>query len=124
MANAPSLERRHIGDGDRLLDHRFRRRVEAGDQLVDLGPGHRLVDVEVLALGLTDAFRSCEDAPGHYTFWDYQGGGWQKDNGIRIDHLLLSPQAASRLQGCAIDKAMRGQEKASDHVPIRCDLAL
>ncbi|MFT4129649.1 exodeoxyribonuclease III [Labrys sp. (in: a-proteobacteria)] len=79
---------------------------------------------ELLALGLTDAFRSCEDAPGHYTFWDYQGGGWQKDNGIRIDHLLLSPQAASRLQGCAIDKAMRGQEKASDHVPIRCDLAL
>lgn len=79
---------------------------------------------ELLALGLTDAFRACEDAPGHYTFWDYQGGGWQKDNGIRIDHLLLSPQAASRLQGCAIDKAMRGQEKASDHVPIRCDLAL
>ncbi|MGO4337723.1 exodeoxyribonuclease III [Labrys sp. KB_33_2] len=79
---------------------------------------------ELLALGLTDAFRACEDAPGHYTFWDYQAGGWQKDNGIRIDHLLLSPQAASRLQGCAIDKAMRGQEKASDHVPIRCDLAL
>ncbi|WP_448954659.1 exodeoxyribonuclease III [Labrys neptuniae] len=79
---------------------------------------------QLLALGLTDAFRACEDGSGHYTFWDYQGGGWQKDNGIRIDHLLLSPQAASRLQGCAIDKAMRGQEKASDHVPIRCDLAL
>ncbi len=79
---------------------------------------------ELLALGLTDAFRACEEGPGHFTFWDYQGGGWQKNNGIRIDHLLLSPQAASRLQGCAIDKAMRGQEKASDHVPIRCDLAL
>ncbi|WP_413987840.1 exodeoxyribonuclease III [Labrys okinawensis] len=79
---------------------------------------------ELLALGLTDAFRACEHGPGHFTFWDYQGGGWQKDNGIRIDHLLLSPQAAARLQGCAIDKAMRGQEKASDHVPIRCDLAL
>jgi exodeoxyribonuclease III len=79
---------------------------------------------ELLALGLTDAFRACEAGPGHFTFWDYQGGGWQRDNGIRIDHLLLSPQAAARLQACAIDKAMRGQEKASDHVPIRCDLAL
>jgi exodeoxyribonuclease-3 len=79
---------------------------------------------ELVALGLTEAFRACDAAPGHYTFWDYQGGGWQRDNGIRIDHLLLSPQAASRLKGCVIDKAMRGREKASDHVPIRCDLAI
>ena len=78
---------------------------------------------ELLALGFTDAFRACEPAPGHYSFWDYQGGGWQRNEGIRIDHLLLSPQAASRLSGCVIDKAVRGEEKASDHVPVRCDLA-
>ena len=51
----------------------------------------------LLNLGLTDAFRACDGEPGHYTFWDYQAGAWQKNNGIRIDHLLLSPPAADRL---------------------------
>jgi exodeoxyribonuclease III len=77
---------------------------------------------ELLHLGLTDAFRACEDKGGHFTFWDYQAGAWQKDDGIRIDHLLLSPQAAARLQRVAIDKHVRAREKPSDHVPIRCDL--
>jgi exodeoxyribonuclease III len=74
-------------------------------------------------LGLTDAVRATTDAPGVYTFWDYQAGAWQKNNGIRIDHLLLSPQAADRLQRVAIAKEMRGRDKASDHVPIRMELA-
>ena len=79
---------------------------------------------EFMALGLTDALRATTDAGGHYTFWDYQAGAWQKNNGIRIDHLLLSPQAADRLQSVEIDKAMRGRDKASDHTPIRIDLAV
>ena len=62
------------------------------------------------------------DAGGVYTFWDYQAGAWQRNNGIRIDHLLLSPQAADRLISATIDKAMRAKEKASDHVPIRIAL--
>jgi exodeoxyribonuclease-3 len=70
-------------------------------------------------LGFTDALRACTDAGGLYTFWDYQAGAWQKNNGIRIDHLLLSPQAADRLASVAIDKDMRAKEKPSDHVPIR-----
>tara|TARA_Y100001001_G_C7975337_1_gene297387 strand:- start:1219 stop:1425 length:207 start_codon:yes stop_codon:yes gene_type:complete len=53
-----------------------------------------------------------------YTFWDYQAGAWQKNNGIRIDHLLLSPQAADRLKAVEIAKDVRGKEKASDHVPF------
>ena len=61
----------------------------------------------LLNLGLTDAFRACHGEPGHYTFWDYQAGAWQKNNGIRIDHLLLSPQAADRLVGAQIDKRTR-----------------
>lgn len=77
----------------------------------------------LLNLGLTDALRAVSDDAGLYTFWDYQAGCWQKDLGIRIDHLLLSPQAADLLQGVAIDKAMRGREKPSDHVPIRISLA-
>jgi exodeoxyribonuclease-3 len=72
-------------------------------------------------LGFTDAFRAaCEDA-GQYTFYDYQAGAWQKNHGLRIDHLLLSPQAADRLVAVGIDKHVRGWEKPSDHVPIWAD---
>ncbi len=70
------------------------------------------------AAGLTDALRATADAPGLYTFWDYQAGAWQKNNGIRIDHLMLSPEAAARLAGCGIEKHVRGWEKPSDHVPV------
>ena len=79
---------------------------------------------ELLALGLTDALRATTDASGLYTFWDYQAGAWQKNNGIRIDHLLLSPQASDRLRSVEIDKALRARDKASDHVPIRIELAV
>ena len=64
------------------------------------------------------------DAGGVYTFWDYQAGAWQKNNGIRIDHLLLSPQAADRLQSASIDKHVRAWEKPSDHVPVAVELSL
>jgi exodeoxyribonuclease III len=74
-------------------------------------------------LGLTDAIRATSDSSGLYTFWDYQAGAWQKNNGIRIDHLLLSPQAADRLTAAGIDKHVRGWEKPSDHVPVWIDLA-
>jgi exodeoxyribonuclease-3 len=76
----------------------------------------------LLNLGLTDAFRACEAGPDHYTFWDYQAGAWQKNNGIRIDHMLLSPQAADRLVDASIDKRPRGWEKPSDHVPVVLEL--
>ncbi len=69
-------------------------------------------------LGLADAYMQADAGAHKYTFWDYQAGAWQKDHGIRIDHLLLSPQAADRLQGVDIFKKARGMEKASDHVPI------
>jgi exodeoxyribonuclease-3 len=73
-------------------------------------------------LGYTDAFRAANAQPYQYTFWDYQAGAWQKDHGIRIDHILLSPQALDSLKGCAIDKRVRGREKPSDHVPVWCEL--
>ena len=76
----------------------------------------------IVNLGFTDAFRACNPEPHQYTFWDYQAGAWQKNNGIRIDHLMLSPQAADRLKACAIDKHVRAWEKPSDHVPIWCEL--
>jgi len=76
------------------------------------------------SLGLTDAIRAVSDDKGLYTFWDYQAGAWQKNWGIRIDHLLLSPQAADRLTGAGIDKHVRSWERPSDHVPVYADLAL
>jgi exodeoxyribonuclease-3 len=75
-------------------------------------------------LGFTDAIRAVNEDPGIYTFWDYQAGAWQKNNGIRIDHLLLSPQAADRLTTAGIDKHVRAWEKPSDHVPVWIDLDL
>jgi exodeoxyribonuclease-3 len=75
-----------------------------------------------LNLGLTDAFRACHGEPGHYTFWDYQAGAWQKNNGIRIDHHLLSPLAADRLVSAHIEKHTRDWEKPSDHVPVVIEL--
>jgi len=77
---------------------------------------------ELLALGLTDAYRALHPDRRGYTYWDYQGGAWQHDLGIRIDHLLLSPQAADRLAACGIDKRPRAEERASDHTPIWCEL--
>ncbi len=77
----------------------------------------------LLNLGLTDAFRTMNPGKTHaYTFWDYQAGAWQRNNGLRIDHLLLSPQAADMLTASDIDKNPRGWDKASDHTPIWCEL--
>ena len=73
-------------------------------------------------LGFTDAFRACHAEPHQYTFWDYQAGAWQKNNGIRIDHIFLSPQAADHLKVSGIDKRVRGEDKPSDHVPVWCEL--
>lgn len=69
-------------------------------------------------LGLTEAIRTRIPAPGTYTFWDFQAGAWERNNGIRIDHVMLSPQAADCLADAGIDKAMRGGDKPSDHVPV------
>ena len=75
-------------------------------------------------LGLTDAVRAASDSNELYTFWDYQAGAWQKNNGIRIDHVLLSPQATDTFVSATIDKHVRAWEKPSDHVPVVVDLAI
>jgi len=78
----------------------------------------------LINLGMTDAIRATSDAADLFTFWDYQAGAFQKNDGIRIDHLLMSPQAADRLVGAGIDKHVRAWEKPSDHVPVWVDLDL
>ncbi len=90
--------------------------VWTGDALFQ--PETRAAYRALLNLGLSDAYMQADAAAHRYTFWDYQAGAWQKDHGIRIDHLLMSPQLADTLQGVEIFKKARGLEKASDHVPI------
>lgn len=86
-------------------------------------PDSRRAFRALLNLGLTEAWRALHPATVDYTFWDYQAGCWPKNNGLRIDHVLLSPQLADRLVACEIDRGPRGREKASDHTPIICEIA-
>jgi len=85
-------------------------------------PESRAAWRRLVNLGLTDAFRARTQGPGHYSFWDYQAGAWNRNNGIRIDHFLLSPACADRLRDCQIDRDVRGRDKPSDHVPIWVEL--
>jgi len=73
-------------------------------------------------LGLVDALRAVSDSADLYTFWDYQAGAFAKNNGIRIDHVMLSPPAADRLVDAGVDRHVRGWDKPSDHVPVWVDL--
>lgn len=85
-------------------------------------PESRAAFRRIMNLGFTDAIRARHPEPGLYSFWDYQAGAWDRNNGIRIDHLLLSPQAADLLADCGIDKDVRGRDKPSDHVPVWVEL--
>jgi exodeoxyribonuclease-3 len=79
---------------------------------------------ELQHTGMVDAIRASSDDPGLYTFWDYPTNAFARDDGVRIDHLMLSPQAADKLSAAGIDRKMRGGEKPSDHVPVWIELAL
>ena len=72
----------------------------------------------LINIGLIDSFRLKYPNSREYSFWDYQAGAWQKDNGIRIDFFLISPEIVDTLIDVGIDKTQRGQEKPSDHTPI------
>jgi len=93
-----------------------------GDALIR--PESRDAFAEILWSGYSEAFMQVDGRAHQYTFWDYQAGAWPKNHGIRIDHLLLSPQAADRLKEVEIHKAVRGEKKASDHVPVMGVFAL
>ncbi|MGR3661586.1 MAG: exodeoxyribonuclease III [Paracoccaceae bacterium] len=86
-------------------------------------PASRAAYRRILNLGFTEAFRARNPSPEQYSFWDYQAGAWQKNNGIRIDHFLLTPQCADLLENCQIDSVIRGYERPSDHVPVWVELA-
>ncbi len=85
-------------------------------------PPTRAAFRRMVNLGLTDALRLYHPQPGVYTFWDYQAGAFQRNNGIRIDHLLLTPQAADLAVAAGVDKDARAKDKPSDHVPVWVEL--
>ncbi|MDQ7070111.1 MAG: exodeoxyribonuclease III [Rhodobacterales bacterium] len=85
-------------------------------------PESRAAYRRILNLGFTEAFRARTAGPGHYSFWDYQAGAWNRNDGIRIDHFLMTPQCADLLRDCQIDADIRGHEKPSDHVPVWVDI--
>jgi len=85
-------------------------------------PQSRAAFRRILNLGFTEAFRARIQGPGHYSFWDYQAGAWDRNDGIRIDHFLMTSQCADMMTDCGIDQAVRGREKPSDHVPVWVEL--
>jgi exodeoxyribonuclease-3 len=85
-------------------------------------PASRAAYRRIENLGFTDAFRAQNQSGEHYSFWDFQSGAWQRNDGIRIDHFLLSPQCADLLTDCQIDAHIRGYERPSDHVPVWVEL--
>ncbi|VXC80651.1 exodeoxyribonuclease III [Sphingomonas sp. AX6] len=96
-------------------DDTFSVRAMQDDALMQ--PQSREAYRRLLAQGWTDSLRTRFPGGGVWTFWDYQAGAWQRDAGFRIDHLLLSPEAADRFVDAGVDKEYRGREKASDHAP-------
>ena len=98
------------------------KRPEAWTEDALFRPQSRAAFQRIVNLGFTEAFRARHQGPGHYSFWDYQAGAWNRNDGIRIDHFLLTPQAADLLLDCQIDKDVRGREKPSDHVPVWVEL--
>ena len=85
-------------------------------------PAERQQFQSLLHLGYYDAVRLHHQGPGPFSWWDYRNGAWQRDNGLRIDHLLLSSLAVDRAQASGVDQAPRAKEKASDHAPVWCIL--
>lgn len=86
-------------------------------------PESRAAYSRLIADGWCDALRSHNPRGGVWTYWDYQAGAWQRDHGFRIDHILLSPECADRLEAVGVDREHRGREKASDHAPVWVKLA-
>jgi exodeoxyribonuclease-3 len=99
----------------------FSVRAMANDALMQ--PASRDAYARILHDGWTDAIDTLNPQGGVWTFWDFQAGAWQRDLGFRIDHLLLSPQAADRMRAAGVDKEHRGREKPSDHAPVWVELS-
>jgi len=122
----PVIDRTPLGEQPQIMasDARAQERFDAALDLLDAGKWAESREAfrRIVNLGFTDAFRARVGGAGHYSFWDYQAGAWNRDDGIRIDHLLLTPQCADLLRDVGIDKEIRGFDKPSDHVPVWAEI--
>lgn len=89
---------------------------------VMVSPAERRAFHDLLDLGLTDSFRMFEQPEKSYTWWDYRMLGFQRNQGLRIDHILLTPELAAACRSCVIDRAARKQERPSDHAPVMAEI--
>ncbi len=114
-----------LGDFNVIPEPRDAARPEVWSEDALFLPESRASLRRIVWQGWTDAVRTLDPraSRGPFTFWDYQAGAWQKDNGIRIDHILLSPQAADLLIEVGVDRDSRAADKPSDHVPVWVELA-
>ncbi len=94
----------------------------ARDGSICFHPDERHAFRALLYLGMTNAFRALHPEARQFSWWDYRAGAWAKNEGMLIDHLLLSPQAADRLRLCRVNENVRSWDKASDHAPVECCL--
>jgi exodeoxyribonuclease-3 len=111
-----------VGDYNVIPHDRDTFSVKAMENDALMQPESRDAYFRLLSDGWTDALDTLNPRGGVWTFWDYQAGAWQRDQGFRIDHLLLSPELADRLVAAGVDKEYRGREKASDHAPVWVEL--
>jgi exodeoxyribonuclease-3 len=96
--------------------------TKSWDRNALLQPQSRAAYHRLLAQGWTDAVRALHPKEPMYTFWDYMRMRWERDGGLRLDHILLSPVLKERLQGAGVDRHIRGLEDASDHAPVWAEL--
>ena len=92
--------------------------TKSWDRNALLQPESRAAYQRLLAQGWTDSIRSLHSREPMYTFWDYKRKRWERDGGLRLDHILLSSALRMRLQGAGVDRQTRGSEDASDHAPV------
>jgi exodeoxyribonuclease-3 len=111
-----------LGDFNVIPENKDTWSVKAMEDDALMQPESRDAYFRILNDGWTDAIDTLNPRGGVWTYWDYQRGAWQRDHGFRIDHILLSPEAADRLVAAGVDKQYRGKEKASDHAPVWVEL--
>lgn len=112
-----------VGDFNIAPEDRDVHDPKAWEGSVLVSPAEREYFQQLLSLGLVDSFRLFEQAPELFSWWDYRAAAYPRNRGLRIDHILVSPQLATSCRSCHIDQAPRQWERPSDHTPVMAEFA-
>lgn len=118
LKNSPQPELCICGDFNIALEDRDIYNPKDKEKHIMSSPAEREALQDILSLGLQDAFRKFTQETGHFSWWDYRTGGFQRNRGWRIDHHYLTPKLYEKALSCTIDIEPRKQEKPSDHTPV------